>query len=348
MRMSNAPSALRGSPRSGPSIGDVARLAGVSSQTVSRVANGSEKVRPETRAKVLHAMNRLGYSPNHAARALRRGAFHTIGLMSHRLERTGEALTTSAVIAAAMAEDYAVTIVTVKDAEGDGWEAVASRLSNQAIDGLVILRAEQTPELLSLPRTLPVAVSDSRLFGRYPSVGSDHAGGSIAATTHLLELGHRQVHHIAGPTDSDPAIARSDAWRATLKQRGIRPPEPLLGDWSAASGHALGAQLAEDMDVTAVYCSNDEMAIGAIRAFYEAGRRVPEDISVIGFDDIAISGELPVPLTTVRQDFREIGEQVVDLVLQQIRGELPPTSTQRVTIPTSLIVRATTATPPSS
>lgn len=332
--------------RSGPSIGDVARLAGVSSQTVSRVANDSEKVRPDTRDRVLAAMNQLGYTPNHAARALRRGAFHSLGLMGHRFERTGEALTISAVIAAARAEDYAVTIVTVKDDEGD-WESAASRLSSQAIDGLVILRAEQTPEQLFLPRSLPVAVSDSRLVGRYPAVGSDHAGGSVAATAHLLELGHRKVHHIAGPSDSDPALARAAAWRATLENAGIRPPEALIGDWSAESGYELGRRLTAEPDVTAVYCSNDEMAIGAIRAFHEAGLKVPEDISVVGFDDLALSSHLPVPLTTVRQDFHAIGEQAVHLVLEQIQSRTPGAPNRRVTIPTSLIVRATTAVPRS-
>lgn len=334
------------SSRSGSSIGDVARLAGVSSQTVSRVANGSEKVRPETRNRVITAMNQLGYTPNHAARALRRGEFHTIGLMGHRFERTGEALTTSAVIAAATEQGYAVTIVTVKGSEDD-WESAASRLSNQAIDGLVILRAEQTPERLLIPRNLPVAVSDSRLIGLYPAVGSDHAGGSIAATEHLLSLGHRQVHHIAGPIDSDPALARLEAWRTTLERHGIRPPGAFIGDWSAASGYAIGLKIAERSDVTAVYCANDEMAIGAMRAFHEMGLVVPDDVSVIGFDDLDISENLPVPLTTVRQDFHEIGEQAVALVLEQIRQRIPITPTRRVTIPTSLVIRATAGIPHS-
>lgn len=332
------------SARSGPSIGDVARLAGVSSQTVSRVANGSDKVRPGTREKVIAAMNQLGYSPNHAARALRRGAFHTIGLMGHRFERTGEALTTSAVIAAATAQNYAVTIVTVSDDEDD-WESAATRLSSQAIDGLVILRAEQTPEQLHLPHGLPVAVSDSRLIGRYPAVGSDHAGGSIAATTHLLELGHRQVHHIAGPEDSDPAQARAASWKATLDRNGVAAPEPFIGDWTATSGYEIGRRVAESDAVTALYCANDEMAIGAMRAFHELGVRVPEDISVVGFDDLELSAHLPVPLTTVHQDFHAIGESLVELVLEQIRSRAPGAPNRRVAVPTDLVVRSTTAPP---
>lgn len=333
-----------GRPRIGPSIEDVARLAGVSAQTVSRVSTGSERVRPETRDKVVAAMNQLGYSPNHAARALRNGAFHTIGLMAHRFERTGEALTTAAVIAAAKAEDFAVTIVTVRDQEESGWEHAASRLSHQAIDGLVILRAEQTPDALSLPRTLPVAVSDSRLMGLYPAVGSDHAQGSADATSHLLGLGHRTVHHLAGPVDSDPAVARAAGWSRTLEQAGLRAPQPWHGDWSAESGYRLGLEIAENPSVSALFCANDEMAIGAIRGLHERGRSVPQDVSVIGFDDLTISAYLSSPLTTVRQDFQEIGHELVRLVLQQIRAErISPPS--RAVVPTELIVRATTAPP---
>ncbi len=329
----------------GPSIQDVARLAGVSAQTVSRVSTEAENVRPVTRDKVLAAMNQLGYTPNHAARALRNGTFRTIGLMASRFERTGEALTTSAVIQAARAADYGINIVNLKGQEPEGWRSAASRMSSQAVDGLVILRAEQTPEELSLPRSLPVAVSDSRLMGLYPAVSSDHGQGSGAATAHLLSLGHRVVHHIGGPADSDPALARTGGWRRALDQSGITPPEPLHGDWSAESGYRLGARLATDPSVTAVFCANDEMAIGAIRAFHEAGRVVPDDISVVGFDDLAISGYLPVPLTTVRQDFQKIGHELVRLVLEQIQSKTLPLQ-PRVTIPTELVVRGTTA-PPS-
>lgn len=337
----SAPSRRRST---GPSIEDVARLAGVSAQTVSRVSTGATNVRPVTRDKVLQAMEQLGYTPNHAARALRNGAFHTIGLMAHRFERTGESLTTSAVIEAARAADYGVTIVNVQGQEAEGWESAASRLSSQAIDGLVILRAETTPEMLSLPRSLPVAVSDSRLMGLYPAVSSDHAQGSSAATTHLLRLGHRNIHHIGGPIDSDPAMARAAGWRRTLEQAGINAPEALHGDWSAESGYLLGRRLAADPSVTAIFCANDEMAIGALRALHEAGRDVPGDVSVVGFDDLTLSAFLPSPLTTVRQDFHRIGEELVQLVLAQIkaRERLPQ---QRVMIPTELVVRGTTAAP---
>jgi DNA-binding LacI/PurR family transcriptional regulator len=328
--------------RRGPSIEDVARLAGVSAQTVSRVSTGADNVRADTRAKVLDAMDRLGYSPNHAARALRNGAFGTIGLLAHRFERTGEALTTEGVIEAAQAQDYAVTIVDVGRAEGD-WQGAAHRLTHQAVDGLVIIRAETaTPESLALPAGLAVVVSDSRLVGHHPAVVADQVAGSRDAVRHLLDLGHATVHHLAGPVDSEPAAARSAAWARTLEESGIRPPQPWRGDWTAASGYALGRELPDD--VTAVFCANDEMAVGLMRAVHERGRRVPDDVSVVGFDGIALGEYTWPPLTTVRQDFHTIGRELVRLVLEQFRTRTR-LGTERVVVPTELLVRGTTAPP---
>ncbi|MCL1868901.1 MAG: LacI family DNA-binding transcriptional regulator [Promicromonosporaceae bacterium] len=331
--------------RRGASIQDVARLAGVSSQTVSRVSTGAEHVRPDTRARVLEAMDLLGYSPNHAARALRNGAFGAIGLLAHRFERTGEALTTEGVVEAAQAEDYAVTLVDVRRPEAGDWQDAAQRLSHQAIDGLVIIRAETaTPESLALPAGLAVVVSDSRLVGHYPAVLADQLGGTRAAVQHLLDLGHRTVHHLAGPEDSDPASLRVAGWRGCLEEAGVRAPEPWRGDWTAASGYRVGQRIAADDDVTAVYCANDEMAIGLVRALHERGRRVPDDVSVVGFDDIALGEFTYPPLTTVRQDFHAIGRELVRLLLDQVRGQTLRTG-QRVVVPTQLVVRGTTAPP---
>ncbi|MFZ0531187.1 MAG: LacI family DNA-binding transcriptional regulator [Propionicimonas sp.] len=336
----------RGRKKTGPSIEDVARLAGVSAQTVSRVSTGAAPVRPETRERVLLAMSQLGYSPNHAARALRNGSFGTIGLIAHRFERTGEALTTEAVVEAAEAEGYSVTLLAVRSAEANNWETAAHRLSSQAVDGLVIIRAEQaTPESLTLPAGMAIAVSDSRLVGHYPAVVADQVQGSIDATRHLLELGHRSVHHIAGPTDSEPAAVRAVTWQRCLEEAGIRPPKPWRGDWTARSGYLAGQQIALDRSITAVYCANDETALGLLRALHEGGRRVPEDVSVVGFDGIALSEFSFPPLTTVKQDFHRVGHELVRLVLEQLRPRASVLG-GRVIIPTELLVRGTTAPPP--
>ncbi|MDO5676525.1 MAG: LacI family DNA-binding transcriptional regulator [Propionibacteriaceae bacterium] len=334
--------------RTGPSIRDVARLAGVSAQTVSRVSTGAETVRPETRAKVLHAMEQLGYSPNRAARALRLGRFGALGIMAHRYERTGEALSTAAVIDAAESMGYSVNLVSIQTADADHWKDAAHRMSHQAIDGLIIIRAElTTPEMLTLPPGLPVIVSDSRLIGHYPAVTADQAGGSRMAVEHLLGLGHRTVHHLAGPTDSEPALIRRATWEHTLNLAGVDAPEPWVGDWTPAAGYSFGLRAAADPDITAVYVANDEMAMGFLRALHESGRRVPQDVSVVGFDGLALGAYAYPPLTTVKQDFPGIGQKLVELLLEQIRlrgtNHVPPA---RTVLPVELIVRSSTGPAP--
>lgn len=330
--------------RAGPSIEDVARLAGVSAQTVSRVSTGAPSVRPATRAKVVAAMDQLGYSPNRAARALRNGTFGAIGLISHGFQRTGEALIAEALVEAAELEGYSVTLLHVRDPEATSWQSAAHRMSHQAIDGLVIIRAEEaTPQTLALPAGLPVAVSFSKFAGHYPSVTADQVQGSRDAVTHLLGLGHRTVHHVSGPSDSEAALVRVASWRRCLQEAGIQPPELLNGDWTARSGYAAGHRL--PADATAVFCGNDEMALGMMRALHEQGRRVPQDVSIVGFDGIALGEYTSPPLTTVRQDWRRLGRELVGLVLAQLRHVEPVE--RLVVVPTQLVVRASTAAPPA-
>jgi len=337
----------RGGRKTGPSIADVARLAGVSAQTVSRVSTGRETVAPDTRARVLQAMEQLSYSPNRAARALRDGRYGAIGLLAHRFNRTGEALTTDAILRAAEAEDYTVTLLTVAATTAEEWRPATQRLQHQTVDGIILIRAEGGPDdPLGIPPTMPVAVSDSRAHGRYPHVVSDEFGGVVAATRHLLELGHRTVHHLAGPLDSEPARLRRAAWRSTLERAGLRAPDPLVGDWTPESGLALGRALAADPSVTAVLCANDEMAFGVLRALHEAGRAVPHDVSVVGFDGIALSDFTGPPLTTVKQDFPRMGRELVRIVLSQI-GQPRHAALEDVLLPTELVVRGTTAPPPA-
>lgn len=335
----------RAGTRPGPSLADVAARAGVSAQTVSRVSMGTDNVRPETRARVLAAMAELGYVPNSAARALRSGTYGTIGMIAHRLSRTGETRTVEAVVEAARNEGYTVTLVDLESPSSDDVAEAAARLSHQAIDGLVIVRAEATtPETLALPPRMPVVVSDSRLVGHHPAVAADQTEGARLAVEHLLALGHRTVHHVAGPVDSDPAQMRADAWRAALEAAG-RPVPPLLrGDWTADSGYDAGRRLAADPGVTAVFCANDETAAGLLRALHEAGRSVPGEVSVVGFDDIVLAAHLWPPLTTVAQDFPEIGRRLVDLLLRQVRDGAPLDDRHEV-VPVRLVVRESTAPP---
>ena len=332
-------------PSARASMSDVARLAGVSGQTVSRVANGSLAVREDTRRRVLDAMEQLGYSPNTAARALRSGSFETIGLIAHQLARTGESRTVEGVVHAAHARGHTVTLLDLESTAHEEVSEAAQRLSHQAIDGLIIIRAETADaSRVALPANLPVVVADAGFGRMLPMVGADHAAGARLAVEHLLSLGHRTVHHVAGPADSIPAQARLHAWRAVLAEHRIVPPEPLRGDWTSASGEVAGARIADMPDATAVFAANDEMAAGIMLALERAGRHVPHDVSVVGFDDIPLAGYLTTPLTTVRQPFGEIGARLVERLMSRLDGSEDPGPRAEL-VPCELVLRESTAPP---
>lgn len=318
------------------SMADVAARAGVSAQTVSRVANGSPRVDPATRARVEKAMADLGYRMHRAARALRTGQTSTIGLVVSTLASVGNSRMLQAVSEAAAARDYALAAVTV--GEGGIREAFA-RLRSQGVDGAVVLNeATELARDAEPPADLHLVVVDSPADPRFSIVQTDHAGGARAATRHLLELGHAVVHHLAGPVRSFAAAERERGWREALADAGIEAPEPVRGDWTSASGYAAVRDLAE---TTAIFVANDQMALGALRALADAGRRVPEDVSVVGFDDIADAAEFRPPLTTVRQDFDALGRRAVAALVAAIEGGDPVAET----VPASVVLRQSTAAP---
>lgn len=328
-------------------MADVARLAGVSSQTVSRVSNGFPGVNEETRQQVLTAMKELGYRPNSAARALKRGEFRTIGLITFTLSTTGNVRTIDAIATSAAQEGYAVTLLPVAVPTQDEVRGAFSRLGELAVDAVIVIMEKHLLDAaaLSLPPHVQVVVADSDAGDRYTVVDTDQAGGTRDAVRHLLDLGHRTVRHLAGPEDSYAAQRRADAWRATLEAAGRAVPPLVRGDWSAESGYRAGLGIADQEDCTAVFAANDQMALGLLRALHERGRRVPEDVSVIGFDDIPESGSFQPPLTTVHQDFAEVGRRCVEGVLRQMQQSTPERGTTLV--PTRLVLRESTARPPS-
>ncbi|MES4904118.1 substrate-binding domain-containing protein [Streptomyces sp. NPDC000395] len=327
------------------SMADVARLAGVSSQTVSRVSNGYSGVTEETRRQVLAAMKELGYRPNSAARALKRGEFRTIGVITFSLATTGNVRTLEAIATSAAHEGYAVTLLPVAVPTQDEVRGAFSRLGELAVDAVIVIMEVHLLDAatVSLPPGVQVVVADSDAGDRYSVVDTDQAGGTRAAVRHLLDLGHRTVWHLAGPQESFAAQRRADAWRLSLTDAGCAPPPLVRGDWSAESGYRAGLRLADEADCTAVFAANDQMALGLLRALHERGRKVPEDVSVIGFDDIPEAGSFLPPLTTVHQDFAEVGRRCVEGVLRQMREAVTEHGTTLV--PTRLVVRGSTAPP---
>ncbi len=323
---------------------DVAVLAKVSSQTVSRVVNGADNVRPQTRARVVEAMAKLGYAPSQAARALRSGGGSaTIGVVVHHLARTGEARIMEAVARTAHARGYAVTLLDASSEDAGDMNRALGHLGHD-ISGLIVLSLETARiERVDVPPRLPVVAADNRAF-LVPAVGFDQRGGAHLAVTHLLGQGHRTVHHLAGPQTSLQARSREEEWRRTLAAADRDVPEPLHGDWTLSSGYELGRRLAADPGVTAIFAANDEMAAGLLRALHEAGRRIPRDVSVVGFDDI-IGGYLWPPLTTIHQDFAAMGENLVRLLLRQLDPGTGDDAAIESLIPARLVIRSTTGPP---
>ncbi|WP_310019732.1 LacI family DNA-binding transcriptional regulator [Microbacterium resistens] len=304
----------------------VAARAGVSGQTVSRVVNDSPHVDPETRARVEEAMAELGYRPHRAARALRTGRSHTIGVIAQTLATVGNSRMLQAVAEAAEARGYALTVVTLGES---GWiDDAVDRLRDQGVDGAIVLNEASALTAGAAVDGLALAVVDAPSGGGFGVVGTDHAEGARTATAYLLARGHATVHHLAGPQGSVAADAREQGWRAALLASGAPTPRPVRGDWSARSGFVRTVELLRGArdgapEVTAIFAANDQMALGALRALAEAGRRVPEDVAVIGFDDVADAADYRPPLTTVRQDFDALGGLAVRLVVERAEGTVP-------------------------
>ncbi|MGF0174597.1 LacI family DNA-binding transcriptional regulator [Streptomyces sp. Marseille-Q5077] len=326
-------------------MADVAHLAGVSSQTVSRVSNGFPGVNEQTRQQVLAAMRELGYRPNSAARALRRGEFRTLGVITFSLSTMGNIRTLEAIATSAAQHGYAVTLLPVAVPTQDEVNGAFSRLGELAVDAVIVIMEIHLLDAatVSLPPGVQVVVADSDAGDRYTVVDTDQAGGARDAVRHLLDLGHDTVWHLAGPEDSFAAQRRANAWRGALTEAGVDPPPLVRGDWSAESGYRAGLRLAEQPDCTAVFAANDQMALGLLRALHERGRKVPDDVSVIGFDDIPESASFLPPLTTIHQDFAEVGRLCVEGVLSKMRHGGPDHGTTLV--PTRLVGRRSTAPP---
>ena len=329
------------------SMADVALHAGVSSQTVSRVSNGLTNVDAGTRERVLKSMEELGYRPNRAARALKSGRFQTIGVIMFTLETFGNMRTLDAIAMEAAKENYSVTLIPIQDRTLGDVSGTYNRLREQAVDGIVIIFEAHLLDHaeFTLPPGLPVVVIDSNAGTGYTVVDVDQAEGARQATDHLLQLGHRQVWHIAGPPDSFSAMHRVESWQQTLRAAGITPPPVLHGDWTTESGYQHGLTLGARDDVTAIFAANDQMALGTMRALHELGRDIPGDISVVGFDDMEEAHSFWPPLTTVHQDFTAVGRLSLQKLLHKVAN--PNAKNDKTTVPTRLVIRDSTA-PPTS
>ncbi|WP_084074924.1 LacI family DNA-binding transcriptional regulator [Demequina sp. NBRC 110052] len=322
-------------------IFDVARLAGVSHQTVSRVLNGLPNVRPATKERVEKAIAQLDYSPSPAARALVTRRTRTIGLIMPNNVDYGPASIAMQVNIAAREARYSVDAVSVASDDGPAVRASIEALLRQRVDAVVVVVAHDAAlEVVnSIDVSIPLVASASAPRRGPRLVAIDQYRGARSAVTHLAELGYERILHLAGPEHAPDASERVRGWRDELGARRLEVIEPTHGDWSAASGHRIGGEL-EITPGTAVFVGNDHMAIGLLSALRQRGLRVPDDVSIVGFDDIPEAGFLYPPLTTVRQDFAALGRSIVQKALVDLEeGEQ---STVETPLPTSLIVREST------
>ncbi len=328
-------------------MGDVAALAGVSQMTVSRVINNRPGVSSETRARVIAAMHQLDYRPNAAARALVTGRSKTLGVVSFDSTLYGPASTLYGIEVAARAAGYFVSVATMRTLDRSSIIDAVGRLTEQNIDGVIVIapHASAVEGLHALTFDLPVVALEGGVGSGSPVVAVDQRVGAARATQHLLSLGHETVWHVAGPSDWLEACARRESWQATLLDAGREVPPLYEGDWSASSGYGIGQELAQRPDVTAVFVGNDHMALGLLRALHEAGRGVPEQVSVVGFDDIPEAAYFIPPLTTVRQDFGAVGRRSIALLLEQLEHGQP--RTKRAIIEPDLVLRESTGPPPA-
>lgn len=289
-------------------------------------------------------MNELGYRPNSAARALQRGSFRTIGVILFSLSSVGSTRMLEAIALHAARQDYAITLIPVSAPTEAGIQGAFSRMNELAVDAVIAIMEVHLLDS-SAVALLPGAkvVVDSYPGLPYDVVDTDEAEGVQKAVRHLLELGHETVWHVAGPEEPPSSERRTHGWRDTLTSAGRVVPPLLRGDWSAESGYRVGLQLADNPGCTAVFSANDQMALGLLRAYQEKGKSVPEDMSLVGFDDLPESSSYVPPLTTIRQDFTEAGKQCVDNVIQQIRANA--TDLDITFVPTRLVVRHSTAPP---
>ncbi|MGO1256889.1 MAG: LacI family DNA-binding transcriptional regulator [Microbacterium gubbeenense] len=334
-----------------PSMADVAAAAGVSHQTVSRVLNGHAYVKDDTRERVQAAIRSLGYRRNQAARTLVTTRSATIGVVATGMAHHGPASTVLAIEQAARRADHFVSLAAMTSRDADAAAHVLDRLIDQGVDGIVVVAptADVARRVDEVAPQIPVVVVAARRDAPSQSaavyVAVDQYAGSARVAEHLADLGHERAVHIEGPAGWFDAIERSRGFADAAECRGVAARVVHADDWGAEHGYAAGTSLVQGVEsgeVTAVFAASDHLALGAIRAFWEAGIRVPDDVSVVGFDDVDGSGFFVPSLTTVHQPFDKLGDAAVRRLLAQRDASA---TTGEPMIDPEVIVRGSTAPP---
>lgn len=333
--------------RSRPTIIDVAAQAGVSRQTVSRVINNKGEVSDETRTRVLAAIEELGYRPSAIARSMVAGHTRTLGCIAPNLTD----YTFASIIESAQAEArrQAYFVLTGSAPSEPEVESLLEEMLNRQVDGFLVLNPRNDGRfrhfLPLVEKKMPVVYLKNTPAGApVSSVCCDDREGGYQATRYLLDLGHTAIATILGPDNEECTPDRLFGYRRALTEAGLDPELALVvsGDWSATSGYEATRHLLESgKSFSAIFAQNDTMAVGAVRALREAGRRMPADVSVIGYDDIPLASFFDPPLTTLHQPMKEFGQRAAQLLIETIQE--PNRPPEQVWLHARLIERASCA-----
>ncbi len=327
------------------SIRDVAKLANVSHQTVSRVLNGHPSVRPATRQRVLDAVAELSFRPNRAARMLATNRSYTVGvLMTASHAYYGPSSVLRAVEDAARDSGYSILLASPRDTDVSEFSAAVDHLIHEGVEGIIVVapQVRAAEAMTKLREPVPVVMVQCADVDPALSVNNE-VGGELAAQ-HLWDLGHRRVALVAGPSDWAESGARTRGFARFLSSVGAVPVAVADGDWSSASGYEAFQQIA-DAGFTGAFCANDQMALGFIHAAHDHGVNVPNGLSVVGFDDIPEAEHYLPPLTTVHQDFDVVGRRAVDGLLSAMQDHAISPADALDPLRPELIVRKSTSSP---
>lgn len=323
---------------------DVARLSGVSYQTVSRVINHHPYVSDDTRQRVLKAIEELDYRPNRAAQSLAGTKSNTLAMTTFGLNNYGPAQMVINIEQASRAAGYDLILANVNDTELTSLHTAINHIRRWEVDGLLLITpivGTNYAALQALCGSTPVMLIGIASGLDVPSVVIDQQEGTRQLTQHLIDLGHREICAITGPQQWFDGLTRHESWLRTIRTAGLTPGMFIEGDWTAGSGYNAVHQLMRcDARFTALVAGNDQMAVGAIHALREYGRRVPDDVSVVGFDDIPEAAYFSPPLTTVRQEFDALGKHGIDSLIELINN--PHAQIRQSVITPEVILRAST------
>jgi DNA-binding LacI/PurR family transcriptional regulator len=327
-----------------PTLRDVARLAGVSHQTVSRVINGSEDVLPETRAIVESAIEQMGYRPNAIARSMARGQTHTLACISPNLTDYTFASVIEGAEVEARQHDYFMLSSSASDPQA--FRALVDELvGHRRVDGLIVINPYADERFQYIPKDFPlVFVGASAHEKNICSVSLDDEKVAYEATRHLITLGHTKIALVTGPMEEDCSQDRTEGYRRALQEAGIAFDKTMVveGDWSASSGQSALLSFVEQGRVpSAVFAQNDRMAMGVLRAARDINLKVPSQLAVIGVDDMPLSSYFDPPLTTMRQDMPRIGQEATRMLLDIIKKK--STAMRDLKLPAELVIRWSTS-----